>query len=371
MDYEDTFPSEINLVSQSPLHSGDNHEDKHDGSLSTYTLDNDRSIPTIDDAYRANSQDNHIGDLQSSNKKIVSLFSSVKTLQALQFPDEHKNSPLVPPDEMRVLGVRHVFSNVKRARLWYKFRKKFEKTSKRTRRKYLCRSYHISMFNYTTVHIVNWELLGDVNINVTLADGTDTVIRIRMAEKPLSDAIVALHKRLKKEIPNSRRTAGDEGKMYSLGKRNSKKEFVISKRNKDIRKLMSKIGNIRKEWVKKELPNEYHVLNDSSRKLDYMSDSLSDFMVHSVALANASHYDVSDISTTICTWVEEDIGNTMNWFLVFPNVTFDKMKGIAIQLLHGITISWDAARLRHASSRVEYVDEDNGGNSGGNCETKK
>ena len=227
------------------------------------------------------------------------------------------------------------------------------------------------MYDYSAVNIVNWELLGDIDITVTLDDGRTTVIRVRKAENLLIDAIVDLHKRLKCEKPNSRITAGDEGKMYSLGRRGKNKEFVTSSRNPDIQHMMSKISYLRKSWVKVHLPHEFKLLNSSKRKLKYMSDSLSDFMVHSVALANSSHYDVSDTSITICTWVEEEVGNTMNWFLVFPNVTFDDKKGTAIQLFQGATVSWDAATLRHASTRVEYIDEDNGGNSGGNCETRK
>ena len=42
----------------------------------------------------------------------------------------------------------------------------------------------------------------------------------------------------------------------------------------------------------------------------------------------------------------------------------------AIQLFQGCTVAWDVRHLRHASSRVIYVDEKQG-TSGGNCETRK
>lgn len=55
---------------------------------------------------------------------------------------------------------------------------------------------------------------------------------------------------------------------------------------------------------------------------------------------------------------------------MFPNVTCDGKKAIAIKLFHGCTISWDASVLRHASSQVSYRMR-GGGKSAGNCEIRK
>ena len=47
-----------------------------------------------------------------------------------------------------------------------------------------------------------------------------------MAPENLTEAIMKLHKRLKKEPPNCRgKKTGDSGKMYSLGKRNEELEY--------------------------------------------------------------------------------------------------------------------------------------------------
>ena len=94
-------------------------------------------------------------------------------------------------------------------------------------------------------------------------------------------------------------------------------------------------------------------------------------MVQSTSLCNSSHYDVNDDTITITTWVEETIGNTTNWYLVFPNISLNNSSnGTIIQLYHGCTVTWDAAALRHASSRVSYRLR-GGGQSSGLCETRR
>ena len=97
-------------------------------------------------------------------------------------------------------------------------------------------------------------------------------------------------------------------------------------------------------------------------------------MVHSIALCNASHYDVDDVTITTSTWVEEVIRNTKNWYLVFPNISIHDSKGVVIKLFHGCTVNWDASKLRHASSKPQYTNEyrlRGGGQSAGNCELRK
>ena len=117
--------------------------------------------------------------------------------------------------------------------------------------------------------------------------------------------------------------------MYSLGSRDKNKEFVVSRDNKDIRDLISIFGKHRKEWFVDEFPDEYEEEFDTEYNLKYMSGTISDFMVHSDSLANASHYDCNDKSITICTWVENFIGNTDNWYFLLPNLvltTTDKKR---------------------------------------------
>ena len=48
------------------------------------------------------------------------------------------------------------------------------------------------------------------------------------------------------------------------------------------------------KWIKSVLLDEYNTYFNTEIGLEYMSDSFSDCMVHSEALANASHYDIGD-----------------------------------------------------------------------------
>ena len=179
-------------------------------------------------------------------------------------------------------------------------------------------------------------------------------------------------------------------KMFGFGIYKDDTEFKISERNEDIQEMVFNIAKERKEWMELEFKEDFKSLLNDKIDLSYLNDSISDFMIHSVSLANSSHYDINDGSITTSTWVEETVGNTKNWFLLFPNVvshvtgvrdtdTVDSSNGFleetnnratAIQLFDGCTVNWDAARLRHASSQVSYRNRNNG-TSGGNCQVKK
>ena len=166
--------------------------------------------------------------------------------------------------------------------------------------------------------------------------------------------------------------------IYYHLKDNTKRTTYCSKckKIKDIREMMTDIGSIRKRWFKDVMPSEFEEYFKTENKLEYMRDSLSDFMVHSFELGNSSHYDVDDRSLTVSTWVEDVIGNTDNWYFVLPNITRDNNNAIVIQLFHGCTISWDARIIRHASSKPSYRIRGGGRNnplttSAGNCELRK
>ena len=76
-------------------------------------------------------------------------------------------------------------------------------------------------------------------------------------------------------------------------------EFKITERNEDIQNMIFNISKKRKEWVQKEFKEDYDSNFQGEIKLPYLSESVSDFMVHSVSLANASHYDNKDGSLII------------------------------------------------------------------------
>ena len=261
-------------------------------------------------------------------------------------------------------------SDINDARLWYNTLRNFDYKSKYTKRKYLYGSYHNHMFGMRNVCILNSKIYDSIDVRVTLPDGGLSTIHIRNAPIQLSNEILKMQHLLTNTCKsNCRSTTGDLGRMYSLGRRGKCDEYASSKKNMDVQKQMSVIGQMRKQWYNSVFPKSDSHFITKNKSLPYMTNTLSDFMVHSVALVNSSHYDVNDDTITITTWVEDTDGNTNNWYLVFPSLSIDESDGTAIQLHHGCTISWDAAELRHASSRVEYSDDSS--ESSGNCDTRK
>jgi hypothetical protein len=75
----------------------------------------------------------------------------------------------------------------------------------------------------------------------------------------------------------------------------------------------------------------------------------------SVDLGNASHYDVHDASQGYSVWTEEFPGRGTNWYFVMPNLHGRQpdgraFSGLAVQLTHGVAISWDGRVIRHCTS---------------------
>ena len=155
-----------------------------------------------------------------------------------------------------------------------------------------------------------------------------------------------------------------------MGKRTESLEYAISEKNKELRDMMQSIGIERRKWFEKNFPDDFEKHFNTDNKLQYMKSCLSDFMVHSVNLRNASHFDVNDASITTTTWIEEEIGSTENWFFLFPNVTRDMETAIVIKLFHGCTINWDGAILRHCSA-LPRLRGGNRSTTAGNCELRR
>ena len=282
--------------------------------------------------------------------------------------DNSSHAPILPPDEIYHDCQDNSFEDLHAAKAFYN--SLLDKVS--NRRKYVPSAYHVKMFNKQYIDIIDWRKLGDTNIVVSLNDGSKTNIKIRMGNETMTNNILLLH-RLLKSIPSNanRKSSGDKGKMIALGYRSEKEgEFKPSEKNEDIKNTMKIIGSSRNEWFQTNHKEDYDNNFNKDIKLEYMKEALSDFMVHSISLCNSSHYDCNDESITVATWVEETLGNTENWYLVFPNVTKDFKKAIVIQLFHGCCISWDAKLLRHASSKPTYRIR-GGGTSAGNCELRR
>ena len=311
-----------------------------------------------------------IGNISNKSESSV-YYHSITRFVAQQLSDCHKLSPLLPPDTIHWDGENYSFEKIDDARGWYKNLMKFDIKSKHTKRKYLWGSHHDHMFGLHNVNIVDWSILNDVDIKVHLENNTSSYIKVRKSPDSISNNILKLHRELTNNKGNARgKKTGDLGQMVTLGLKNKKDEYVLSKRNTNIQELMSNIGKERQQWFKSKFEEEFKSQFSTECSLPYMNDALSDFMVHSIALVNSSHYDYNDETITITTWIEETIGNTDNWYLVFPNITTDYKNATAIKLFHGCTICWDAANLRHASSKVAYRIR-GGGRSAGNCQLRK
>ena len=321
-----------------------------------------------------------------SNVYSVSSYNvnSITFINASQISDDSEHAPLLPPDVFNVMNRNQNYDDIEFGRGWYNELSTYLHEAKYKHRKQLPKSYYSSLYGKTNLNIIDWRKNGDMDINVSLDDNTLTMIRVRKAPKSLTKRILLLHKRLS-QIGTGNCRSDDEGIMFGLGMKNANKEYVLNRDNKDVRVMIKNIGKQRKKWLTDIFDSTYLSEFNEEHELEYMSDGLSDFMVHSISLANSSHYDVNDQSLTTATWVEESEGNTNNWYLLFPNVTIandahqngqnhtlgqSTTKATAIQLFHGCTVTWDARRLRHASSRVSYVDRDKG-TSGGNCEVRK
>ena len=295
----------------------------------------------------------------------------VNVINAVNIKDNNVKAPLLPPDEITIAGSMFNIIDPVIGRAWYKDQVKKDYNSSKTKRGYLIGSYYSSLYNHSLSNIIDWNDKNDINISVMMNSTDYSVIKVRKCPDILSESILELHNRLKRESPNScRHKYGDKGKMFALGKKDITNEYAICNNNPDICMLIEKISTIRKRWYIESFPEDYKSNFNIPIDINYMKFGLSDLMVHSMGLCNASHYDVFDDSITVSTWIEEEINVTDNWYLVFPNVTCDGKKAIVIKLFHGCTISWNAGLLRHASSKVSYRLR-GGGRSAGNCELRR
>ena len=287
-------------------------------------------------------------------------------LVAKSLDDNHSSAPILPPDVITLNKSVHKMTSQSEGQLWYNCLR-----HNNTRRRYVKGSYHDTMFGHKYSDIIDWRQTGDLDILVLLPDMGETRVKIRCAPVVLSDKIVNFNRLLRSKTPNCRGVRfGDSGKMFSMGKRSESLEYSISRKNRDIQEMMTSIGYERKKWFQDQFPDDYLEYFNTENQLDYMKTCLSDFMVHSINLRNASHYDVNDATITTTTWVEDEQDSTHNWYFVFPNVTRDMKKAIVVKLFHGCTINWNGAVLRHCSSLTTRL-RGGDGTSAGNCELRR
>lgn len=114
-------------------------------------------------------------------------------------------------------------------------------------RKQLDGTFHTSLFGtINDVEVLNYNQLGDIDIDCSLSDNKETVVKVRKAPCNLIDNILVLHKRL------STINGGN-----CRGNKNTDEDYSLSKDNKDIREMMSAIGKERNKWLKNIFTKDY------------------------------------------------------------------------------------------------------------------
>ena len=78
-------------------------------------------------------------------------------------------------------------------------------------------------------------------------------------------------------------------------------------------------------------------------------------------LSNLSHFDIYNARPGFAVWTETVPGAAKNWYVVLPNFYGvdtchgywrRQFAGVAIELMHGVGISWDGRRVGHCTSPV-------------------
>ena len=216
---------------------------------------------------------------------------------------------------------------------------------------------------------------GSVDIRVTHADGSSSIVHIRHTGDPsVLESIVRLGKRLPKNSA-IRNNVGDKGSMVAVGVKNwendNPKEYAVTRRlHPEFLVAAQHISN----YLRGVLPRVYNAIQDADkikrgeRKYEKMECGPGSVLVISKNLGNASHYDYADDSVSFLVWAEEQPGGSRNCFFVMPSLSYQGSKGGLVRLSHGVAISWDGTKMRHCTS-VTKIGENNNvyGCSFGSC----
>jgi hypothetical protein len=207
---------------------------------------------------------------------------------------------------------------------------------------------------------------GSVDIRVTHADGSPSIVHIRHTGEPsVLEAIVRLGQRLPKNSA-IRNNVGDKGSMVAVGVKNwgtaNPEEYAVTKRlNPEFSVAAHHVSN----YLRDVLPRVYNAIQDADkikrgeRKYEKMECGPGSVMVISKNLGNASHYDYADDSVSFSVWAEEQPGGSRNWFFVMPSLSYQGSKGVVVRLSHGAAISWDGTKIRHCTSVTKMGENNN------------
>jgi hypothetical protein len=295
------------------------------------------------------------------------------TFAAEQCADSDDDSPRMPPSNFvaaehlkegddRVICEIDEIDKARRLAAELKGGKRY----RLTRRKYFFGALYDKLFPVSRVIDLSDPSEGScdrVDIVVTLADGTESVVRIGTAldESEMLGAIVGLCHVLP-AIGNARKQSGDQGEMHALGCRNIDSKggvvvYVQTTKTK-IAAAMTKASSAIGVYMKNQWRGIYDEIQNAEKAkpaLEVMGgiSGPGRSMMVSKNLANSTHLDIKDKSRSFGIWVERSPGQAKNWFFVMPDVSIDGSNGVVIRLFHGAVIIWDGRAIRHCSSTPE------------------
>ena len=220
---------------------------------------------------------------------------------------------------------------------------------------------------------------GNLQFSITLRDSkghaqdVSYIQVVSVADEALVKELVTGSIALKGKPGNCRQHNHDVGKMFAVGEMNIGGVGIsTTKITKHLAKenLLSKINKLSADFAERELlsvlPTMQHMEKMSGRTPIHEMGSLlspSCSMNISSNLGNATHYDVGDGSVGYAIWIETKPDNASNWFFVLPNVLIKyngkSYNGLAIQLFHGVALSWDGRVIRHGTSITTPVCKSN------------
>ena len=207
-----------------------------------------------------------------------------------------------------------------------------------------------------------------IELQVTIEDTGITSSVYIMCDVNISNSYLMSLNRLgdilSNEKPNTyRKKKNDMGSMYIVGngKKGDGTSGVYNLTNSSER-LMTVISKITKQA---ELYYQSIGLDDDietmkqSRCCKKLCNNLLfvSSIVQSSNLINAAHIDPADITPSIVTFTEPNIGSCSDWYFILPHTTHNVKKAIVIALRHGVSIRWEGQQLFHCSSVSDHCSD--------------
>lgn len=292
--------------------------------------------------------------------------------RCIQFDDDHPDAPLLPPDRF---SSHQDTSSIQKRKERYRECLQTSATNRSRCRKYVRSTLHYEIAG-NQIYVIDQRQVGDITLYVSHHDPNgrpvnSTCVHITSAINHL-DLMECLDTVGKVMLTgslrgNCRASTGDCGSMYALGTMRSTagEEYqpVVMEREPFARYLPG-LCRLAASFASDKFPSVLHAIRQTEKvggfcPLPQMGgkDGISVSMDVSIDLGNASHYDVGDCSQGFSIWTEQIVGDAKNWFFVLPNIqvhdaekTYD---GVAIQLFHGVAISWDGRLIRHGTSKTD------------------